>query len=324
MFFSLAAMLLVGASPASAQTFTVTATGFTPFAIEPGASAQSIVTVTPGTGFSGTVSLSCAVTNSAGITPSSQPVCQVTPSSVTPAATASLTVTGLTTTNTGALPGTYTVTVTGTQGSTTSQQSANITVLSAVAGFTITVTTPIQPTSVHAGSGATATITVTPLPGYSGNVTLACATVNPLVDLPPYCVFSYPKGAAALPITAAAATATLTINTYGPINTTRVQHFRGYFAAWLSLPMLVFVSLGATTLKRSRKAWGLLGLFILGGLILFIPACGTNTGSTVSNPIGNTPKNTYTFAITGVDSNGVIATNTTASSAAPTVTLTVN
>lgn len=310
--------LLAAAVPASAQ-FTVTATGFQPFAIEPAASSQSRVTVTAGSGFSGTVDLSCTVVSTTGAT-SGVPVCQVTPGTVTPTAQSVLTVSGLTSTGGAAAAGTYTVTVTGTQGSTISSQSENITVLTAAPGFTITVQAPVQPSSVHAGSGATATISVNPLPGYSGDITLSCATVTPLVVLPPYCSFS-PQP---LHVNGTPASVTLTINTYGPINTGIGSLRRSrvyYYALWLPLPLLAFgVGIGG---RRSSRAWSLLGLLMLGALMLLVTACGTNTGNTTTNPTGDTPKNTYTFTVTGVDTKGTIATNTVGTNS-PSVTLTVN
>jgi hypothetical protein len=314
--------ILVGVFvPAGAQTFTVTATAFNPFAILPGRNSSALVTVTAGTGFSGTVDLTCTVVSTTGTT-SNVPVCQMTPATVTPTAQSSLTVSGLTSAGGPAAAGTYTVTVTGTQGSSISQQSQNITILTAAPGFTITVLTPVQPGSVHAGSGATATISVTPLPGYTGTITLSCATITPLVNLPPYCSFN-PQP---LTLSQGSSTSTLTINTYGPINTGvgSLWRIRGYYALLLPLPMIVFLGAGvAIGGKRSRRVWSLLGLLILGGILLLVPGCGTNTGNTTLNPTGSTPKNSYTLTVTGVDTKGTVATNATGATA-PSVTLTVN
>ena len=66
----------------------------------------------------------------------------------------------------------------------------------------------------------------------------------------------------------------------------------------------------------------MLSLVVLCGVFILTPACGSNP-TTTSTPNGVTPANTYTFTIIGVDSNGVVSSNTTSSTTAPTVSLTV-
>ena len=68
----------------------------------------------------------------------------------------------------------------------------------------------------------------------------------------------------------------------------------------------------------------MLSLFVLGGSILLMPGCGTNTTVSTTTPNGVTPNNTYTFTLQGVDTNGNISSNTGTTNVAPTVTLTVN
>jgi hypothetical protein len=86
----------------------------------------------------------------------------------------------------------------------------------------------------------------------------------------------------------------------------------------MPVPMLALVGLGAAVGgKRSRKAWGWLGLFVIGGALFLMPACG-NTTPTTSALCGVTPNNTYSFTVVGVDADGVISSNT-----ASAVTLTV-
>jgi hypothetical protein len=75
--------------------------------------------------------------------------------------------------------------------------------------------------------------------------------------------------------------------------------------------------------KKSRKTWGLLALLVMGGALFLMPACGSSNTSTTTTPNGVTPNNTYTFTVTGVDSNGVISSNTGTTSTNPTVSLTV-
>jgi hypothetical protein len=95
------------------------------------------------------------------------------------------------------------------------------------------------------------------------------------------------------------------------------------WAFWLPLPMLALVGVGAAAGgKRTRKAWWLLGLFVLSGSLLLMPACGNTTNKT-STPNGVTPNNTYSFTISGVDANGVVSSNAGAGSTTPTVTMAV-
>ncbi len=92
--------------------------------------------------------------------------------------------------------------------------------------------------------------------------------------------------------------------------------------------MLALVGLGAAAGgKRSRKAWGLLALFVISGALFLMPSCATSYNSTTTTtPNGVTPVNSYTFTLMGVDSDGVISSNTgstTITGTNPTVTLSV-
>jgi hypothetical protein len=320
--------LLSGLVPAYAQDFTLNASAFNPYAINAGGSTLSTVTLSPINGFSGTVSLTCSIT---GGTPTGSPICAVSPSTVTPPASASLTFSGLTAppNSVDATPGSYVVTLTGTSGSLTHQQSLNISVLAVAPSYTVTVQRPVQPTSVNAGAGATALININAVNGYSlagtqngqtQGVWLACASISPLVIYPPVCIFN-PQPAQ---VTGAVTQVTLTIQTSGnPQKTSNALPQSRFFALWLPCPLLAFAGIGAASSKRSRKAWALLGLLILTGSLMLVPGCGnTTTGNTAPTTTIVTPKNTYTFTLTGTDSDGVISTNS--GTGAPTVTLTVN
>jgi len=92
---------------------------------------------------------------------------------------------------------------------------------------------------------------------------------------------------------------------------------------WLGLPMISLVGLGAGVGgKRSRKAWLLVGIFVVGAGFLLSQSC-SNTTNVTCTPNGITPANAYSFTIVGVDGNGVASSNTGSGSSAPTVTLTV-
>jgi hypothetical protein len=192
--------------------------------------------------------------------------------------------------------------------------------------FTINVTSTLAPSSVVAGSGAEGVVTVNPINGYispsDGGITLACATISPLVTIAPVCSFTYPSGGSSLQVTGSPASAALTVNTFGPI-TTGAHSSRTVFGLWFTVPLLGLAGLGAVASgKRSRKAWGVLAVFVLCGTFFLVPGCGNSSTSTTT-PNGTTPANTYTFTITGVDSNGVVSSNTSSTSSGPIVTLTV-
>lgn len=322
-----AAAALNVAVPAFGQSFTLSASAFNPYAINQGGSTLSTVAVSPVNGFSGTVTLACTVT---GGSAAAAPVCQVSPTSVTPPATASLTFTGLTSSGSAANAGSYVVTVTGTSGTLSQQQSLNISVLAVAPSYTVIVQTPVLPSSVHAGAGATAVLNINASNGYTMTgknstgqqmgVWLSCATISPLVVYPPTCSFN-PQPA---PITAPVTTVSMTISTLGNAQTAQAANPRGkFYALWLPLPMFAFVGIGAASTKRSRKIWVLLGLLILAGSLILTLGCGnTTTGHTAPITSIITPKNTYTFTVMGVDSNGIISTDS--GTGAPTVTLTVN
>ncbi|MGO9083922.1 MAG: hypothetical protein ACLQBK_01745 [Candidatus Sulfotelmatobacter sp.] len=307
-------LTLLASGSGQAQDFTLQMAPFPPpAAVNPGGNSASNITLGTLNGFNGTVDLGCQLTPQP-TPPAPAQDCEVSPLSVNPPGSATATVTA-----TDLPPGLYTIMVTGTASGTTNSHSAqqNLTVLAVTPNFTITVTQTVQPSSVHAGSGGQGVININPLNGYiipSGGLTLYCATVTPLVTLPPACSFS-PS-----PILSGTTFSTLSIGTVGPIAS--AAHARPWYALWLPLPMLALAGLGLVSGRRSR-AWSALALFVVGGAILLMPACAPNNTISPTNTNGQiTPKNTYTFTIMGIDSNGVSSSNTGTS--APTVTLTVD
>ena len=298
---------LVSSFGQSGADFFLQGTPLNPSSVVPGRSSTSTITVGTLNGFSGTVDLTCVVTP---VQTTGMPTCQASPSSVTPPAAPSLTVTNVSATP----PTLYTVTVTGASGGLTDQITLNVTVLAVTPDYTLTVTTPLAPSSVHAGSGATGTVTVTPINGYTGNVTLSCSAITPTSTPAPVCTFAPPIVA----ITATAEPSTLTISTSGPVAAARPLP-RIFYALWLPLPGIA-LGLG---LGRGRRRTKLLRLFFLcligAGLLLMMPACGSSSSSTSTGGGPVTPKNTYTFTLTGADTNSVAPSNTS-----PTVSLTVD
>ncbi|MGP0017541.1 MAG: hypothetical protein ACLPHP_03135 [Candidatus Sulfotelmatobacter sp.] len=317
-------------APTSAQNFTLQAPSLSEVAVDPGGTSSADITVgTTGSGFSGTVDLTCQIAPVQAQTIVDPPACTVSPGSVTPPANASATITTMGDTS----QVRYSVTITGTSASnnqTTTTAPLYMTVLDVAPQFTITVEKAVEPASVPAGSNGVTTVAINPINGYvtppsTPGVTLSCNSITPLVNFPPVCSFS-PN-----PVTVTTEgpnTSQLTIITYGPIittgNTVPGHNFYGSFwALWLPLPMLAVVGLGAAAGgKRSRKAWGMLGLFVLSGTLFLMPACG-NTSPQQHTPNGVTPNNTYAFTISGVDAAGNISSNAGSGSTNPTASLTV-
>jgi hypothetical protein len=309
----IAGLFLTLLPSAIAQTdFTLQAAPFSPYAINPGGTASSNITI----GGSTSVDLTCQVTPQ----PANFPDCQVSPASVTAPAGAVATITTALLSGTSP-PGLYTIAITGADasGSVTVQQ--NLTVLAVTPQFTITIEAAVAPSSVRPGNGGQGTVVVTPINGYIGTVTLSCASITPLVTIPPSCSFE-PQP---VPVTGVAVPATISISTVGPAITRRIAPpGRTLYALWLPLPMLALTGIGAAMGgKRSRKALGLLALFVVVASLLLVPAC-TNNHVAVTDTSEVTPTNTYIFTVIGVDANGVTSSNTGTGTAAPTVSLTVN
>jgi hypothetical protein len=316
-------------SSASAQAdFTLQATSFSPDAVAPGGTSSSNITVGTVNGFSGTVDLTCQVSSTQ--TTTAPPTCVVSPTTVTPPANAAVTITTTAQTTTVGYSITITGTATAVPTDTHTTPPQNLTVLAVTAQFTITVESAVVPSSVPAGSGSQGVILINPINGYSsptkqvggktvGGITLSCTSITPLVTIPPVCSFNPPSPA----VNGVPVTSTLTISTYGPVTTGTVAHRRALWALWMPLPMLALVGLGAMVGgKQSRKAWGLLALFVVSGALFLMPAC-SNIAVTTITPNGLTPANTYNLTVQGVDVNGVISSNTSTTSANPTVSLTV-
>jgi len=304
---------------ASAQSFTLQAPSLSEDAVGPGGTSSANITVGTVNGFSGSVDLTCQVTPAQPQTIVDNPVCTVSPATVTPPATASATIT----TKFDTTQVSYDVTVTGTAASnaqTTTTPPLYMTVIDVTPQFTITVEKPTQPASVPAGNSAVAVISINPINGYTSGtagVTLSCSSITPLVTIPPVCSFN-PN-----PVPEGVVTSQLSISTYGPTITRNVVRPRSFYALWLPFPMLALAGLGAAASgKRARKAWGLLALFVLTGTLFLMPACG-NTTTQRSAPNGVTPNNNYSFTISGVDGNGNVSSNAGSGSTNPTVSLTV-
>jgi hypothetical protein len=307
-----------------AQDFTLTPSALSPSAgIAPGGTATATITLNTTTGFANPVAFTCVAT-STQVT-SNLPECAVSPNPQTPNAIVSLTVA----TSGATLAGQYTITVTGTSALASPNTETAVLLLNVVGqgsgeDYTLTISKPISPTTVSAGAGAEATITVTPIGSYTGNVTLSCFSVTPVVTASPICKFAAVNGntGPTVDVTNGPAASVLTVSTYGPTGTnSKLQTPRVFYALWLAFPAVALMG-ACSNASRRRKWLGLLLLITVAEGLLFLPSCG-GTSNTLNNPIGlTTPKNTYTFTLTGVDANGAAPSNTTTNQT--TVALTVN
>jgi len=207
-------------------------------AVDPGGSALATIDLTSSGGFNSPVALTCVI--SSGPATTSPPLCPISPLTVTPPGSASLTIT---TTNATAV-GLYNFTVTGTSGSIIQTLSLSLSVQPLSEDYTLSAS-PVTavPNPVTAGGVASTTVTISPIGSYSGHqVTLACLSVTPVVPAGPSCSFTPTTGSGPVPVTAGTpATATLTITTYGPTPTTSLRTPRMFYALWLLLPGLAFL-----------------------------------------------------------------------------------
>ena len=320
--FGLFVSLLSAASVplALGQTFTMSIPlGLNRPAVDPGGSAIATIDLASTAGFSSPVALTCVI--SSGPVTTSQPNCLVSPSRQTPPGSASLTIT---TTNQTSV-GLYNFTVTGTSGSVTQTLSLSLSVQPLSEDYTLSAS-PVAavPNPAKAGTVATTTVSISPIGSYSGHqVTLACLSVTPVVPAGPVCAFTPTAGSGPGPVHVTAgtpATATLTITTYGPIPITALRSPRIFYALWLLVPGFVFIGVGSAKSRR-RGPMGLLLLVAIAGGLLLTPACGSSSPSTNSPSGQTTPKNTYTFTLTGADENGAGPSNATTAQATVSVTV---
>jgi hypothetical protein len=289
--------------PAFSQSFSLSVAS--PLApVNPGGVATATLDLT---GSSGSVSFTCAVTPVLA----GPPTCLVSPSSATPPAQPSVTVTTAGDTQAAS----YTVTVTGTDGSTSQSVNLILGVVPVSGNYILSVSpTTATPNPVTAGNVATTTLTITPVATYSGTITLACLSITPPSTPTPICTFSPPT--VTVSPNAPAPTSILNINTSNPnIPTTQLRTRRAFYAIWLAVPGLLLVGIGAGGGKK-RKILGILFLMAVANSLIVLPSC----SSTDINNNGVTPSQTYTITLTGADENGNAPSTTTL----PTVKVTVN
>ncbi len=269
-------------------SFALSGSAINPFA--PGASATSNLTITPSGGFTGSVALTCAVSNGpTGAT--SAPSCMVSqPAAIsgTQPVTSMLTINSSATTT----PGTYTATVTGTSGTVTQTTSVPMT----ISGPPPTPSFALTNTAVSIaspGASGTSTITVTPGGGFTGSVTLACAiTTSPAGAIdPPTCSVAQPGAiSGATPVTSM-----LTINTT-KVSTAAVHNPFERILKLGSGGTVIALLFFCLPLRR-RKWQTLLGLLLFAFVAIAASGCG-GSSKTTPTQTGTTP-GAYTVTVTG-------------------------
>jgi hypothetical protein len=293
-----------GVSVAAAQNYQLSNSGAT--IASPGATSSSTITVSPIGGYTGQVTLSCAVAGgpSAAVNP---PTCSISsPVSVTGSpVTTTLTLN----TQQASTPGSYIVNVTGVSaGSTSATTSLTIDVPEPPPSFSLSSTAV---TIATPGSSGTSTVTISPSGGFTGNVSLSCAVrggPTGAVDSPTCSVTAPP------PINGAkAVTATLTVS-----STAASSAARGYSVAPYRLPQVAAIGGSAVAMAsllsfgfpiRRRRTSLPLGLLLIATLIGTAIGCGgKNAAAPTANP-GTTPGD-YTVTVSG--SSGAITAATAA------------
>jgi len=214
--------------------------------------------------------------------------CTVTPASVIPGGTATVSVAA------GALPvGTSLLTVTAGDGTHTHSASATVTVLAR--DYALTVTPATQ--AVAAGSKATFALTATPAGGLSGTLALACGPLPATVS----CAFSNAAPAldgvnavsSTLTVSTAAATTGMLFGP-GPASGTAERTLRGVAgSSYLALGWAALFFLAGTLRSPKRR------VALLCCALALLPACG---GGAIAVParsvIPGTPAGNYTITVT--------------------------
>jgi subtilase family serine protease len=275
----------------------------------------STISVTPSGGFTGNVTLTCAITTAptgGNLTCGNS---NLNPTSVTPPAT---TTSVLSVNTTGTVVGAYVITVTGTSGTDVHTTTVNVTVTSAVtSNFSISS----SPTGISLNPGATtgntSTITVTPnSAGFTGTVSLTCSISPTATSDAATCSFSSPSVSLS---GTTAQTSTLSIATTAAVadlTYPKIGKGKGWLGAGSGAILALLVFFGIPARRRSWRA--MLGILLAMAALGVMSSCGGggssggSGGTTPSNP-GTTP-GTYTVTVTGT--SGSISQSTT-------VTLTV-
>ena len=275
----------------------------------PGGSGTSVFTATPINGFTGTVSLSCAVTGtpSGASTPITCDASSLSKTSLSIAGTTAQTSTLTINTTSGTTVGTYQVTVTGTSGLVTAKSVVNVAVATLPPDFAVANGGNI---TVKAGatSGNTTAINITPSNSFTGTVNLACAFVTNASTDPATC--SVPASVSVSSASAVQATLTITTTAASTAMNNQKNIFWPTAGGGTVLACLLFF-----WIPKKRRSW--LAMFVL---LVFLGsiagmACGGGGGGTTGGGGGNsnpgTTAGTYSVKVTAT--SGSLSHTTTVS-----------
>ena len=291
---------------ATLPNFTITATPATPGNVEPGSSATSTVTVTPLSGFSANVALSCLglpVGASCAFTPASAPGASV---------TAGLSI------NVGSTvaAGTYYISVVGSGGGFTRSRLLTV-VVTGTPDFAVSAGSGGTST-VAAGKPATYSLSVGGSGGFSGTVALSCsgAPTGATCTISPAMVMV--SGS-----TATTATVTVTTTARSEMVTPTADRTDRWTPGIYGTPRVIeiyaaiFAALfGLVGIVELRRRWRMVWAPVAAGVLMLAGAamsgCGGSNGSNPSGgSVNGTPAGTYTIVVTATAGNGANAVSHT-------------
>ncbi|HVI09068.1 MAG TPA: SBBP repeat-containing protein [Candidatus Binatia bacterium] len=143
--------------------------------------------------------------------------------------------------------------------------------------------------TVPAGTNAQYTVQLNPNPVYAQNVSLSVS------GLPSGATSNFGNSSLTMGPTNASTSLVIT-TTAQPVNVVNSGWGRSLYALWLAVPGLGWLGMTAAKPRGMRaRILGLLGLGVMLGLALFLPACSSNK---TPPPVSGTPSGTYTVRVT--------------------------
>jgi len=257
------------------------------------------ITATPSGGFTGDVTLTCAVTPTTG---TDVPTCSFSQSPVDITGTAAVQSILTVATQSGTTGGAYTVTVTGISGSITQTTpvTVNVTGTSSSPGVTLSNSAGID-VSPGATTGNTSTVTVTPSGGFSGPVNLTCSFASNASTDPATCALA----STSVTISGAIAQTDVLTVTTTPASSSKNEPMKLFWPTSGGTVLALAFFFG---IPKRRRNW----LTMLGLLVFIAAVAGIGCGGGVNSGGGTNPGNlgttpgTYTITIIGTASNVVI------------------
>ncbi len=287
--------------------FTMSASALSPASIPAGQTSTSTVTITPTSGFTGTVNFTNSTASNPGSCTANLPagaLCSFSPGSVTldgnPAHTMPVALTITTVANMALPSGAQPITVTGTSGSTAITATVNLTVTTTNQSFALTTTAATFPVTVGGTAPVNLTVTGTGAPiSFVANSTTAlpltysCSGVPTLNTAGISCLWSPSNGQS---VTQAGVTLNLktTPPTSGQLRPPLERGSRIFYA--MLLPGLFGIMFAAGSRTRGVRLLSL--IVVLGFSTLWLGSCGgSGGGGTTTPPNAGTPPGSYTVTI---------------------------